>query len=125
VLGGVRVLVVDDDRDATELIALVLQRRGAQVVTATSADQALDLLASSVPSVLVSDLGMPGEDGYELIARVRGLASPHGRVRAIALSAYARPEDAKRSIAAGYDMHLPKPVDAAVLTTAIAALARP
>jgi CheY-like chemotaxis protein len=123
-LGGVRVLVVDDDRDATELVALMLERRGADVLTAGSVDQALDALVSAAPQVIVSDLGMPGQDGFALIERVRQLAAPLGRVPAIALSAYARSEDAKRAVAAGYDMHLPKPADAAVLTAAIASLAK-
>jgi signal transduction histidine kinase len=123
-LGGVRVLVVDDDRDATELVALMLERRGADVLTAGSVDQALDVLVSAAPQVIVSDLGMPGQDGFTLIERVRQLAAPLGRVPAIALSAYARPEDAKRAVVAGYDMHLPKPADAAVLTAAIASLAK-
>lgn len=111
-LDGLRVLVVDDDESSREIIFAILQECRAAVTTADSAARALEVLASARFDVLVSDIAMPGENGYELIARVRQL--PHeqgGNMPAIALTAYARPEDRMRALAAGYQTHVPKPVE--------------
>jgi len=119
-LGGVRVLVVDDQADARELLAMVLSRAGAQVSTAASAAEALELLGREEPDVLVSDVGMPAEDGYALIGRVRDLTA--ARVPSVALTAYASEDDRRRALAAGFDAHLPKPVEPAELVSVIASL---
>jgi CheY-like chemotaxis protein len=124
-LRGVRVLVVDDDTDARQMISAVLRRSGAEVKACCSASEALTALAQWRPDVLMSDIGMPYEDGYELIHKVRALTDEHGgRVPAAALTAYAREEDRKRAIAEGYQMHVAKPASSADLVAAVAALAR-
>jgi len=123
-LDGLRVLVVDDDSEGLALADAILSRAGAQVRTTLSASSAFDLFREWRPDVLVSDLEMPGEDGYSLIRKVRGLgASGGGETPAIALSGYGRPQDRLRSIAAGFNMHVPKPVDPRELTTIIAGIA--
>ncbi|MCA1616000.1 MAG: response regulator [Acidobacteria bacterium] len=123
-LSGLRVLVVDDERDARELFAQTLAECGAQVLTADSAADALDALERERPDVLLADIGMPGADGYELIARVRSLPPERGgRTPAAALTAYTRTEDRMRALRAGFQLHLPKPVKAAELVTVIASLA--
>jgi PAS domain S-box-containing protein len=122
-LAGVRVLVVDDDRDARDLLAVVLAEREAEVRTASSAAEGLAELRGWRPDVLVSDIGMPVEDGYVFIARVRDLpAEQGGNVPAVALTAYARAEDRLRVLEAGYQMHLPKPVEPSELVTVLASL---
>jgi PAS domain S-box-containing protein len=110
-LDGVRVLVVDDEVDARLLFAAVLRAAGAQVTSAESAAEALALIADAKPHVLLSDIAMPGVDGYELIRRVRGLDGPIGRIPAVAVTAYARTEDQDRAMRAGFDRHLAKPVE--------------
>jgi CheY-like chemotaxis protein len=123
-LEGIRVLVVDDEADARGMLAEILARRGAGVTTAGSVREALAAAEQAPPDVLVSDLAMPGEDGYALIRRLRALAPAHGGlVPAIALTAHATGEDRARVLAAGYQVHLAKPVDAAVLTAVVARLA--
>ncbi|HWO03435.1 MAG TPA: response regulator, partial [Methylomirabilota bacterium] len=122
-LSGLRVLVVDDDRDGLDLVAMILLTSGAEVRGSSAADGFEALLAWR-PDVLVSDIEMPGEDGYALIRRVRGLESGAvARTPAVALSAYGRVEDRLRTLAAGYSMHVPKPVDPAELATIVASLA--
>jgi PAS domain S-box-containing protein len=122
-LDGLRVLVVDDDADALTLALAILQRAGALVTTCASVSEALDLLRQWRPDVLVSDIEMPREDGYSLIRKVRALSSQEGgRVPAVALTAYGRAEDRVRSLSAGYNMHVPKPVDPGELTTIIASI---
>ena len=122
-LGGVRVLLVEDDGDARDLMTRMLREHGAEVTAASSAAEALDIFAALEPDVLVSDIGMPDEDGYSLIARVRAMpAESGGRVPAVALTALARAEDRKRAILAGYQVHLAKPVEAAELCATIANL---
>lgn len=124
-LRGVRVLVVDDDTDALQMISAVLRRSGAEVKACGSAGEALTALPQWLPDVLMSDIGMPHEDGYELIHKVRALTAEHGgRVPAAALTAYAREEDRKRAIAEGYQMHVAKPASSAELVAAVAALAK-
>ena len=105
-LGGARVLVVDDEGDARELVRTVLQLHGAVVTTAASAAEAIDRLKSDPFDLLVADIGMPDEDGYSLIRRARAISA----VRAIALTAYGREEDRVRVLAAGYQRHVTKPV---------------
>ena len=123
-LDGLRVLVVDDDPDALELASAILGRAGASVRICVSAPDALDMLQQWRPDVLVSDIEMPGEDGYSLIRKVRALdARQGGRTPAIALTAYGRTEDRMRTLSAGYNMHVPKPVDPGELATIIASLA--
>ncbi|WP_437678317.1 response regulator [Sorangium sp. So ce131] len=123
-LDGVRVLVVDDDDDARELVSYVLEDRGAEVVTASSAEEALRLIRAQPPHLLLSDIGMPGMDGFELIRRVRALPPEEGGVvPAIALTAYAGVEDSRKAMREGYQMHLPKPVSASRLLRIIADLA--
>jgi len=123
-LAGVRVLVVDDDADARELITAVLGQSGAEVVTAASTAEALNALARARPHVLVSDLSMPGDDGYALLERVRALGLDRdGRVPAVALTAFARADDRARALAAGYAVHISKPVEPAALVEVVARLA--
>jgi PAS domain S-box-containing protein len=122
-LKGVKVLVVDDEQDAREMVRRVLTAAGAEVTTASSAAEALQLLDYSKPDVLVSDIGLPGEDGYDLIRKVRMRGEGLGRVRAVALTAFTRLEDRTKAMLAGYQMHLAKPVDARELIVTIATLA--
>jgi CheY-like chemotaxis protein len=111
VLRNLAVLVVDDDADAREALSMSLARTGARVSTAASVAEAMAEAARQWPAVLVSDIGMPGEDGISLIGRVRRLeAAGGGRIRAVALTAYAGEDDRRRIIEAGYDLHVPKPV---------------
>ena len=109
---GITVLVVDDQRDSRELVAALLEQRGAGVVQCDSAAGALELAAAQPFQLLIADIAMPEVDGYELIARLRarGFQAP-----AVAVTAYARPEDYHRAIAAGYSAYCPKPIDAAHL----------
>jgi len=110
-LAGRRILVVDDEEDGREMLKLLLEEHGARVTTAASTAEALRLLATERPELLVSDIGMPGEDGYALISRVRALpASQGGQVAAVALTAYARVEDRTRALSTGFDMHVSKPI---------------
>jgi CheY-like chemotaxis protein len=124
-LDGLRVLVVDDEHDTREMLRAGLGHCGAQVVTAGSAAEALEEIRRSPPHVLVSDIGMPGEDGYELVRKLRAMpAEGGGRVPAIALTAYARTEDRMQALRAGYQMHVPKPVELVELAAVVASLAR-
>jgi CheY-like chemotaxis protein len=124
ILAGVRVLVVDDQEDARDLIVAALEHHGARVVAAASAGEAMSALIREKPDVLVSDVAMPGEDGYSLMRQVRALApNPAADVPALAVTAYARREDRSRAIAAGYRAHLAKPVEPARLARAVASLA--
>ena len=119
-----RILVVDDDADARDLLAQILGQAGAVVTVAASADEALDVLRRWRPDVLVSDIGMPGDDGYVLIRKVRALGFEEGgQVRAVALTAYARSEDRVLALEAGFHTHIAKPVDPLELTALIAGLA--
>ena len=123
-LSGLRILVVDDEPDARALAQRVLQERGADVVTVASALEALALMdGESALSVVISDIGMPDEDGYDLIRKVRALPGSAGRIPAVALTALARAEDRKRALLAGYQTHISKPVDPAELVAVIASLA--
>ncbi len=123
-LAGLRVLVVDDEADARTLARRVLEERGAEVVAVGSAAEALEAVdGKGELSVVVSDIGMPDHDGYELITRMRAMPGNAGRIPAIALTALARDEDRERTLLAGYQVHISKPVDPAELVTVIASLA--
>ena len=119
-LAGIRVLAVDDDADARELLATALTILGAEVVVAASADEALSALPEGRFDVLLADLGMPGTDGYAFIQTVRGLPGSEGRIPAIAVTAFGRKQDRARALAAGYQAHLAKPVLPDQLAAAIA-----
>jgi PAS domain S-box-containing protein len=120
-LDGVEVLIVDDEADGRELIARILQERGAAAKCASCAEEALDLLKQQHFDVLLSDIGMPGTDGFDLIRRVR-LLHPERPIPAIAVTAYARTEDRQRSLLQGFHMHLAKPIEARELIAGIAGL---
>jgi CheY-like chemotaxis protein len=123
-LHGVRVLVVDDDRDGLEMLATILDNCGAEVRACASAAEAFEAVLSWRPDVLVSDVEMPGEDGYALIRRVRALDNPRlARTPAVALTAYGRVEDRLRTLSAGYSMHVAKPADPTELAIVVANLA--
>jgi CheY-like chemotaxis protein len=123
-LSGIKVLVIDDEHDARELVKLVLSRSKAHVISASSAEDGLDLLQSERPDVLISDIGMPVKDGYQLMREVRALpASRGGRISAIALTAFARSEDRTKAMLAGYQLHLAKPIEPRELAAAVRSLA--
>jgi PAS domain S-box-containing protein len=126
ILDGLRVLVVDDEPDARDVLALILKQSGAAVMTACSVAEAMSILASDSPSgpdVLVSDIGMPEADGYALIRQVRQLEPERGGLLpAIAVTAYNRASDRLRALSAGFQMHLPKPVEPEELVTVVASL---
>jgi PAS domain S-box-containing protein len=122
-LDGLRVLVVDDERDTRDLLMAGLGQYGAEVIAAGSAAEAFDAIQERVPDVLISDIGMPEEDGYDLIRRLRTFPlAAGGKVPAVALTAYARVEDRLQALRAGYQMHVTKPVELAELVTVIASL---
>jgi signal transduction histidine kinase/CheY-like chemotaxis protein len=122
-LAGVRALFVDDDADARELITAMLVQGGAEVRTAVSATEALAACDEWRPDILISDIGMPGEDGYMLMKKLRARESERGgHILAIALTAYGRREDCLRAISVGYEYHIPKPVEPAELLAAVASL---
>ncbi|XXT21817.1 response regulator [Sorangium sp. So ce429] len=122
-LGGLHVLLVEDDADARELLQEVLSQHRAEVTAVASASEALAAFIAARPHVLVSDIAMPGEDGYELIRTIRQ-RPPHagGDLPALALTAYARKEDQKRALDAGFHMHATKPIEPAALVAAVASL---
>jgi PAS domain S-box-containing protein len=124
-LTGLRVLVVDDDEDTCELLQVILGSCGARVKRASSAPGALQALSAEVFDVLLSDIGLPGDDGYSLIAKVRTMSKEQGgEIPAAALTAYVGQEDRSRALASGFQMHIPKPVTRSELIAAIASLAR-
>lgn len=123
-LDGLRVLLVDDERETREIISTVVERTGAEVKSCTSAREALAELVDWRPDVILSDIAMPDEDGYSFINRVRSLSQEQGgNTPAAALTAYAREEDRKLALAAGYQMHIAKPIGAGQLVMMIAKLA--
>jgi len=118
-LNGLRVLAVDDERDTRELVAALLTTCGAEVVSVSSAAEALDQMERQRFDLLISDIGMPEMNGYDLIVRIRQLGEEHGgRTPAVALTAFAGIDDQNRALAAGYEMHIPKPFVAAELISA-------
>ena len=123
-LSGLSILVVDDEIDARELLSTVLQECGAVVSAVASVADAIAAIEQFQPDILVSDIGMPGEDGYSLIRRIRAMEAQNGgRIPAVALTAYARVEDRTRALAAGFQMHIAKPVNPTELVAVIANLA--
>lgn len=122
-LGGVRVLVVDDEPDARDVIATMLRQAGADVSLAGSAAEAFSLLETLPLDVLISDVAMPGEDGHSLMRRVRDSGAPFATIPALALTAYAALADAHRAEAAGFQVHLPKPAEPRKLSAVVARLA--
>ena len=123
-LAGVHALVVDDEADARDLIQRVLQQQGAIVSVAASGAEAIRILEQSSPDILISDVGMPNMDGYQLMRRIRADEHQGRRIPAVALTAFARTEDRKRALLAGYQSHVAKPVDTAELLIIIASLVR-
>ena len=124
-LDGLRILAVDDEPDTRELLRQGLEFLGAKVKVVGSAAEAIDSLRGNVPDILISDIGMPGTDGYDLIRQVRALPPDRGgKVPAIALTAYTRVEDRLQALRAGYDMHVPKPVELTELVAVAASVSR-
>lgn len=122
-LDGLRVLLVEDESDTREFLTFAFTQQGAEVRACATASEALQALEQSRPNVLVSDIGLPDEDGYVLINKVRALpAERGGDIPAVALTAYARDDDRRRALAAGYQMHIPKPIQPRDLTAALATL---
>ena len=120
---GVKVLVVDDDQDARDVVSMALAQCGARTAAVSSAQEALQILPDFRPDVLVSDIGMPGEDGYSLIRRIRSRADAVRDVPAVALTAFASEEDEKRARSAGYHEFVPKPVEVEALASVVRSLA--
>ena len=123
-LEGLRVLLVDDDEDARVLMQTILEESGCSVRAASSAAKAMGVIENESIDVLVSDIGMPEEDGYSLMRRVRALGLPRGALPAIALTAFTRSEDRRRALEAGFARHVPKPIDPAELVAVVASLMR-
>ena len=123
-LDGISVLVVDDEKDAREVIVAILEQRGARTLEAASVEEALAMLDEERPDVLVSDIGLPEEDGYSLMRRIRALPRERGGgIPAAALTAYARTEDRMQALLAGFQIHVPKPVQPAELIAVVFSLA--
>lgn len=123
-LQGMHILVVDDDKDTRELIAHIVEGCSAKVTTTSSASEALQILSNSKPDILLSDIGMPEEDGYSLISKIRTLPGEVQQIPAIALTAFARVEDKKAAIAAGFQQHLVKPVNPLELVSTVLKVSR-
>jgi hypothetical protein len=122
VLRGLRILVVDDEPDSRELVATILKRWGGQVRCSQSAADALQAFKEWEPDLLISDLAMPEEDGFSLLKKLRKLRSKRAKqIPAVALSAYASDEDRSISLAHGFQMHLPKPIEPDNLVSSVAA----
>jgi PAS domain S-box-containing protein len=124
-LAGTKVLVIDDEDSARSIVKRILALRGAEVVTANSVEQALARLSETRPDVILCDIGMPDEDGFAFLSRLRALERGHGSlIPVIALTAFARPEDRRRMLLAGFAMHIPKPIDAADVVAVVANVAK-
>ncbi len=122
-LSGINILVVDDEADSRELIAFILQQEGATVTTAASASEALEKIAESTPDLIVSDIGMPDMDGYELIKIIRA-SEKNFTILAIALAAYAGETNQQQAIAAGFQQHISKPIDTNAVVDMVIELVR-
>jgi CheY-like chemotaxis protein len=123
-LADLHVVVVDDDPDTREVLTAILGKSGATVTAADSSSRALGLVAQRPPDVIIADIGMPGEDGYTFIQQLRKRPPEQGAlVPAIALTAYARVEDRARALAAGYQLHVPKPFVPRTIVAAVSQLA--
>ena len=123
-LDGTRVLVVDDESDARELFMSILEAAGAEVSAAASATEALASMTNANIHVLLSDIEMPGEDGYELLRQIRADARIDPGLIAVAVTAHARAEDRRRALDAGFAAHLAKPIEPEDLVAAIASIVR-
>jgi CheY-like chemotaxis protein len=123
-LDGAQVLVVDDDADSREMLALVLERSGAQVSMAESASEAVSAFQRQRPEVLLLDLGLPDEDGFSLLRKLRALTSDGGEIPAIALTGYGSPEDREQTRIGGFQAHLVKPVALSDMLDAVAQVLR-
>jgi PAS domain S-box-containing protein len=124
-LAGTKVLVIDDEDSARSIVKRILALRGAEVVTANSVEQALARLSETRPDVILCDIGMPDEDGFAFLSRLRAMERGHGSlIPVIALTAFARPEDRRRMLLAGFAMHIPKPIDAADVVAVVANVAK-
>jgi CheY-like chemotaxis protein len=124
-LDGVHVLLVEDDDDSRKLLGTMLKQHGAEISSAASAKDAFTLFSEKVPDVVVSDIGMPDEDGYELLEKIRALpAEAGGLTPAIALTGYATRKDRERSLSSGYQLHIAKPIEQGELVSAIAGLVK-
>ncbi len=122
-LDGVHVLLVEDDDDSRKLLGTMLKRYGARVTSTKTAAEALNMFSGELPDLLISDIGMPDQDGYELIQKLRALpVEKGGQTPAIALTGYASRKDRERALAAGYHLHIAKPIEQTEMITAIAAL---
>jgi CheY-like chemotaxis protein len=123
-LRGLRILVIDDNEDNLFLFSFILEECGVEVITAASASEGFEIFRLTKPDIVISDITMPGEDGYSLMSKIRNLKPElGGLVPAIALTASARDEDRIRSLEAGFQMHVPKPVEADELVKIVTALA--
>ena len=124
-LSGIAILVVEDDEDARDLLVTVLTKQGAKVNEAGSCAEALTQLDQFLPQVLLSDIGLPGEDGYDLVRAVRARGYDAQTLPAIALTAYARREDRRLALEAGFQTHVAKPVEPAELVAVVARMVAP
>ena len=124
-LENIRILIVEDDVDAGQMLSFALRSAGAETRTSRSVSEAFDSLSDWIPDALLSDINMPGEDGYSLIERLRNIPQPEiSAIPAIALTAMARPEDGDRALSSGFQMHISKPVDIEELTKCISGLVK-
>jgi CheY-like chemotaxis protein len=124
-LAGLRILIIDDDADGREVAAAILTSHAAECVTAGSVAEAFQSLEQKQPDVIVADIEMPVEDGYAFIRKLRALpAERGGQIAALALTAYASTQDRMKVLKAGFQMHVPKPVQPAELVTVVASLGR-
>ncbi|MBD2084914.1 ATP-binding protein [Trichocoleus sp. ST-U3] len=121
-LDGLQILVVDDEADARELLKSILEQYGAEAIAVASAEEAIATIQQSKPDVLISDIGMPNEDGYSLIRRVRALEAEQGQIPSVALTAYVRVDDQEAALSAGFQSHVAKPIDPTELITVVASL---
>ncbi|MEP0810874.1 ATP-binding protein [Coleofasciculus sp. FACHB-SPT9] len=121
-LDGLQILVVDDEADARELLKSILEQYGAEAIAAASAEEAIGTIQQSKPDLLISDIGMPNEDGYSLIRRVRALEAEKGQIPSVALTAYVRVDDQKAALSAGFQSHVAKPIDPTELIAVVASL---
>jgi CheY-like chemotaxis protein len=119
-LSGTRVLVVDDDLDSREMLAAVLEHSGASVAIAGSAAHALVAYKEQHPHLIISDIGLPDQDGFDLLEKLRSLRPDGAHIPAIALTGYSRPDDLVRAGRAGFEAHLIKPVELPVMLTTVA-----
>lgn len=121
-LDGLQILVVDDEADARELLKSILEQYGAEAIATASAEEAIATIQQSKPDLLISDIGMPNEDGYSLIRRVRALETEKGQIPSVALTAYVRADDQKAALSAGFQSHVAKPIDPTELIAVVASL---